>query len=148
MTDQSTYYQPDVARVAAKVMDGEAVIINLETGTYYSLRDAGSRIWELMEAARSLEEIAAVLAREYDVAQAQAAQDARALFQQLEQEQLVARIAPRPEAAEPAVVAAAARASAQGLLPYQAPALEVYRDMQDLLALDPPMPGLKDIPWK
>ncbi len=33
-------------------------------------------------------------------------------------------------------------------LPYTAPALEIFRDMQDLLALDPPMPGLSDIPWK
>jgi len=148
VTDQSPCYRPDPARIAAKVMDGEAVIINLATGTYYSLRDAGGRIWELMESARSLEQIAAVLAREYDVAPARALQDGQALFQQLEQEQLVTRIPPSPDPAERPLAAEAARPAAQCLLPYQAPSLEVYRDMQDLLALDPPMPGLRDIPWK
>jgi hypothetical protein len=27
------------------------------------------------------------------------------------------------------------------------PALNVYRDMSDLMALDPPVPGLAPIPW-
>lgn len=31
---------------------------------------------------------------------------------------------------------------------YSPPVLEVYTDMSDLLALDPPMPGLADIPWR
>jgi len=35
-----------------------------------------------------------------------------------------------------------------GKLPYEPPRLSVYRDMGDLLALDPPAPGLTDIPWK
>ena len=32
-------------------------------------------------------------------------------------------------------------------LPYESPSLNSYRDMSDLLALDPPMPGLQQIPW-
>ena len=32
-------------------------------------------------------------------------------------------------------------------LPYDAPMLTTYRDMADLLALDPPMPRLEDIVW-
>jgi hypothetical protein len=31
---------------------------------------------------------------------------------------------------------------------YEPPKLNAYRDMGDLLALDPPMPGLEDIPWE
>jgi hypothetical protein len=33
-------------------------------------------------------------------------------------------------------------------LPYELPKLNIYRDMGDLLALDPPVPGLGDTPWK
>ena len=33
-------------------------------------------------------------------------------------------------------------------LPYETPTLNIYRDMGDLLALDPPMPGLADMAWK
>ena len=34
-----------------------------------------------------------------------------------------------------------AATSATEKLPYEAPVLQVYRDMEDLLALDPPIPG-------
>ena len=30
---------------------------------------------------------------------------------------------------------------------WQAPILNIYRDMSDLMALDPPVPGLAPIPW-
>jgi hypothetical protein len=33
-------------------------------------------------------------------------------------------------------------------LPYELPKLNIYRDMGDLLALDPPVPGLGETPWK
>ena len=33
-------------------------------------------------------------------------------------------------------------------LPYTPPALNIYRDMGAMLALDPPMPRLDEIPWK
>ena len=35
-------------------------------------------------------------------------------------------------------------------LPYELPKLNIYRDMGDLLALDPPVPGLGDTPvsWR
>ena len=33
-------------------------------------------------------------------------------------------------------------------LPYESPELVVYRDMADLLALDPPVPGLEYTPWE
>jgi hypothetical protein len=36
----------------------------------------------------------------------------------------------------------------QDKLPYELPKLNIYRDMGDLLALDPPVPGLGDTPWK
>jgi hypothetical protein len=32
--------------------------------------------------------------------------------------------------------------------PYEPPQLNIYRDMGDLLALDPPTPGLEATPWK
>ena len=32
--------------------------------------------------------------------------------------------------------------------PYTVPVLNSYKDMSELLALDPPMPGLEQVPWK
>jgi len=135
-------FQPNAERVAAKVMDGEAVIIDLTTGTYYSLAEAGGRIWELIDARLPVEQAIDVITGEYAIPRERAAADLHALMSRLIDEQLIVPVAEGLAPITSAAVAAP-RPSA-----YQTPELQVYRDMQDLLALDPPMPGLGDIPWK
>jgi hypothetical protein len=49
-------------------LEGEAVILNLATGTYFGLNAVGARIWELLSAGRNLREIRATLLDEFDVA--------------------------------------------------------------------------------
>jgi hypothetical protein len=44
--------------------------------------------------------------------------------------------------------AVASPVDVDGRAPYVPPALHIYRDMGQLLALDPPTPGLMDIDWK
>lgn len=129
-------------RVAAKVMDGEAVIIDLTTGTYYSLAGVGGRAWQLLDAGVSISRTAETLAREYGTSPERAGDDLHTLVTQLIDEQLMVRATSAPSAAAelPSPTAPAGE--------YQTPELQIYRDMQDLLALDPPMPGLQDIPWK
>jgi len=128
--------------VAAKIMDGEAIIINLTNGLYYSMDNVGGVIWSLIEERRSLEDIAASIAGLYDVSPAQAQADLCRLAQELLEEKLVLvdeRAAPAPASVD---------AAPRDRKPYEAPRLQTYRDMADLLALDPPMPGLKDVPWR
>lgn len=141
MNDPQSRFRPDPERVAAQVIDGEAVIIDLISGTYFSLAESGGRVWELMEGGCSLEEISSALAREYGVDTARTRVDLGTLFRQLLDEGLVVE-----SSASGAGAAIAPRGTAPAA--YQPPTLQIYRDMQDLLALDPPMPGLKDIPWK
>jgi hypothetical protein len=128
--------------VIAKVMDGEAVIINLANGLYYSIDRAGAAMWEMIEEGHRLDDIAASITARYDVAAARAEDDVLRLAGELLREELVAMDGqgdgPRREA-EPAT---------QPRLPYEPPQLTAYRDMEELLALDPPTPGLHDIPWK
>ncbi len=140
----SDYLQPNAERVAAKVMDGEAVIIDLTTGTYYSLAGTGGRAWQLLEAGASIDNAVDTIAREYGIDRTRASDDMRALVSQLIDEQLVVP-SPTPAGSQPGEALPAASVPAGE---YHAPELQIYRDMQDLLALDPPMPGLQDIPWK
>ena len=123
--------------VAAKVIDGEAIIINLANGLYYSLAGVGAEIWTLIEDERSLGEMAAILCTRYAVRDVDVAVDLERLAKDLLDENLVA-IAPADgqPPATPAAPPVGARA-------YEAPALQIYRDMAELLALDPPMPGLQ-----
>lgn len=126
-------------KIAAKVVDGEAVIINLANGVYYSMNKVGGLIWTLIEQARSLDFIAKAVATSHDVPAAQARKDVEALAAQLIAEDLVAACdGVEAKAADPE-----APAHKQ---PYEAPVLNIYRDMEELFAIDPPMPGLHEMP--
>ena len=133
---------PKSQQVAAKVVDGEAVIINLANGVYYSMDKAGGLIWSMIEQARSLDAIADAVAAAYDVPPERARADVEQLAAQLVAEDLVAAAGDEvpAEGADPA--------PPTQKLPYETPTLNVYRDMEELLALDPPMPRLQETPWK
>ena len=49
-------------------LDGEAVILNLDAGTYYGLNAVGTRMWQLLERHGLLKPVFEELCREYDVA--------------------------------------------------------------------------------
>ena len=68
-----------------------------------------------------------------------AARDLAAVLQQLLDEKLV-RIAPAAGATAPIEAPAEKKA-------YRKPALQIFRDMEELLALDPPAPGMNQIAW-
>jgi hypothetical protein len=45
----------------------EAILINLNTGSYYSLNDTGTMFWELLDGQRSIADCARLIAGEYEV---------------------------------------------------------------------------------
>ena len=47
-------------------LDGEAVILHLESGTYFGLNSVGTRIWQLMEGDGRLTVVLEELRAEYD----------------------------------------------------------------------------------
>jgi hypothetical protein len=133
--------QPHSADVASKVLDGEAIIINLANGVYYSLDKAGGLVWEQISARHTLgETVSAVVAR-YDVSHERAQVDVERLLGELLEEKLIAPVDGEPPVIDGAPAVPASR------LAYEPPVLNIYRDMGDLLALDPPTPGL-DSPWQ
>jgi Coenzyme PQQ synthesis protein D (PqqD) len=140
MTIQSRFRARE-EEVASKVIDGEAIIINLANGVYYSMDKVGALVWDLLQTGYTLEEVIAAVTGQYEVSREQAESDVRDLVQELVQENLVV-------ASENGAAAPAQAAPGQDKLPYELPKLNIYRDMGDLLALDPPVPGLGDTPWK
>lgn len=142
----------DVARftraaddIAADVVDGEAIIINLASGAYYSLNDAGTIIWEALTVPRTIADVAALLTARFHLPPDRALSDTERFVAELCAEQLIQGPPLEARAAEPP---AAANANAAPGVPYDGPSLTKYTDMADMLALDPPLPGLKDLPWK
>jgi len=53
--------------VLFRVLDGEAIILNLETGVYFGLDEVGTRLWALITASGTLRHAVDVMAGEYDV---------------------------------------------------------------------------------
>ena len=47
-------------------LDGEAVILHLDSGTYFGLNSVGTRIWQLMEREGRLTDVLDDLRAEYD----------------------------------------------------------------------------------
>ena len=68
---------------------GEVVLLELAAGVYYSLDRVGSRIWNLLVAGRTAEEIVGELTREYEVTHEQAKVDVDRLLEDLAKNNLV-----------------------------------------------------------
>ena len=50
-----------------QMVEEEAILINLTTGSYYTLNDTGAMFWEMLDGQRSITDCAAAIAQEYEV---------------------------------------------------------------------------------
>ncbi len=142
MLGLQTRLRPNSDEVAAKVMEGEAIMINLANGIYYSMDGVGGLMWEMVEGGHSVEEIVGRVLARYQVSTEQARADVERLTKELVQEQLVLvtdEASSNGKEAPPGL---------ESKMTYESPTLNIYRDMGDLLALDPPMPEFANTPWQ
>ena len=78
-----------VERIVARRGDDAVILLDPDSGNYYTLDDVGGRIWELCDGSRSIEEIADVLAAEYDAPAEQIRADVIELLGELREGRLV-----------------------------------------------------------
>lgn len=121
-------YQPNQPFVVSELIDGEVVIMNLQTGNYFSARHTGALCWAWLETGRDPATLADGLAALYGGDPATYRADCEGFLGALVEHALV-----RPGDGLPAPAVAPPPAPAH----YQPPLLEVFADMQDLLLLDP-----------
>jgi hypothetical protein len=72
------------------VMDGEAVILNLANGVYYTLDRIGTLIWQEFVAGKTVEEIVQIICERFDGDTSVIRQDIEELLAHLKKEQLIA----------------------------------------------------------
>jgi hypothetical protein len=70
-------------------IDDEVIIMGLQTDKYYGLDAIASRIWELLEEPRSLDELVSLLREEYEVEEDICRQETLALLQDLSSQKLI-----------------------------------------------------------
>jgi coenzyme PQQ biosynthesis protein PqqD len=69
------------------------LLFNMDDGNYYSLNEVGSRIWELCDGTRSVEQIIDTLAQEYDAAKELLAQDVVEFLERFRNGKLIVEVA-------------------------------------------------------
>ena len=129
--------QLNQAEATAQILDNEVIIIRLTDGTYYSMEGVGVFIWRLVEGSNDIEEIVEAVTEHYGVDIALVRKDINNLVDMLLNERLVIY----DEAAKKKTQTDLAPDHNIDGAKYQTPLLNVYEDMNDLLALDPPSPG-------
>jgi hypothetical protein len=118
--------------VASEIIDGEAVIMNLRSGAYFSTRGSGSLLWSWIEQGIPEDVLLRALCQSFPDADGRAAPALETFLAQLLEHELIREVPlqgpmPPPEPqTRPATGA-----------PFIPPVLEVYTDMEDLLLLDP-----------
>lgn len=80
------------AGVETQVLDGAAVLVLPGEHLYFAVNRIGARIWELLAAPQSLDEIVAALAAQFDVGEEQCRREADEFLRQLAGKKLVERL--------------------------------------------------------
>jgi coenzyme PQQ synthesis protein D (PqqD) len=125
------WYRVDPRKVAHETIDGEVIMIHLLIGSYYSLDGAGADVWAQLVEGRGRDDTLALLEQRYDAEPELIAGTVDQLVKRLAEEELL-----EPATDGSRSNGAPAEASAERL-PFKAPELEKYTDMQDFLLVDP-----------
>ncbi|MBV9310915.1 MAG: PqqD family protein [Solirubrobacterales bacterium] len=118
------------SNIVHETLDGETIVIHLESGNYYSLRGSGAEIWGLLEGADSVSAICAELARRYACQEGEIQDSVERFVTAIEREGLI-----QHGNASPTNWPAEEAAETRG--PWEPPELERYGDMRDFLLVDP-----------
>lgn len=123
---QQTVLEVAAPQCVAQEFEGEVIALNLNSGTYYSLRDLGAVLWRDLAAGHSVESLAVALAGALG-----GAQPVVDLATNLQAQGL---LRPAANGAAPAETPLTAAALANGTASLT---FEAYEDMQSLFQLDP-----------
>ncbi len=120
-------------QVLHDAIDGEVIAIDLQTGTYYSMRDSAAELWELVQRAPGAtpKQLADALGGRYETEGQDVESAVTGFFERLHEEGLVSMTdGGGPAVAVPVEPNGQPRA-------FVAPKLDKFTDMQDLVLIDP-----------
>ena len=133
MTNQR--FRVNTPTVTHETIDGEAVIINLDSGNYYSLVEEGSFIWGLVEKGASASDVQNAVLQSYQGSAEDIDRGVQELLAELQQENLIVPLDGSGEVFD--LNQALLSNNGQDKPSFNPPLLNKYSDMQELLLLDP-----------
>ncbi len=126
----------DPRRVVHETIDGEAILIHMETGFYYSLDGSGSEIWEALVAGDDTDDVVRRLRMRYTAPPGTIDGAVSALAEELLRERLLDK-SPDLSTNGGTPGPAAPADTTKPVEGFQPPVLHRYVDMADFMLVDP-----------
>ena len=147
MNPSQQNWRINTAKAIHETVDGETLIINTETGAYYSTGGSGAVLWQLLGQGLDFNAIVEQFLQQDHATSA--AEDIRReisrFIGELQQEELLVedtRSQPETKAEADALPTGQATVT----LPFAAPILHKFTDMEEILLMDP-IHGVDDTGW-
>jgi len=133
----SARFSINTPHVVAETLDGEATIVDLDSGTYYALNESGSLIWDELIGGSPTSEIAGTFASTYELNDDDATRAVESLVDRLANANLIVEAGNMSQNGAGAAESSRTTSSNGSRRAYTEPELSTYTDMQELLLLDP-----------
>jgi hypothetical protein len=118
--------------VISETLGGETIIVNLASGHYFSLQGTAVDVWQGLEQGESVESIVAALKQRYEAQNGEIEAAVDKLLDDFAAAELVVM-----EANGSGGAIAALQQDLADRVPFAAPSLTKFTDMQDIILLDP-----------
>lgn len=132
-----TRFRINSPNIIHETIDLETVIVNINTGNYYSLDKIGMEIWALIEKHIPLHEIIEDISRRYKGKRTLIEQAVIRLVNELNQEDLIIKNNSETSETNSGFDYSEISGAETKKMAFEAPILHKYNDMQELLLLDP-----------
>ena len=129
-----THYRSNAPRFVDETIDGEALVMDMVKGSYYSCVGSSAFAWIALAGGVPTSELVAMLVERYGVAEVDAARDVLAFVTNLLAEEMLVE-ATQPVDAPPTCVPTSTALVPQAA--YSALVIERFNDLADLILLDP-----------
>jgi len=126
-------YKPAGLHIVHQNIVGEVIIVDLRAGTYFSLTETASFVWEALVNEFSCDEIVDEVFNVFDGSREEVEKSVNQFLEQLFAEQLIVSV----ETTDPKRSGVLNMAPPAEKRPFVKPVLQKYTDMEDILVLDP-----------
>jgi hypothetical protein len=129
-------YTVNDSQVMHDTINGEVILIHMDSGNYYSIDLVGADVWNLISNKRTTDQIVADILLRYEGETEVVDESVCTFLSQLEKEGLIVH-GETPISSSITTVNTNTPPSQDEKPTFTPPTLEIYSDMQDLLLLDP-----------
>jgi coenzyme PQQ synthesis protein D (PqqD) len=125
-------YRVNSPQVISETVGGETIIVNLASGHYFSLQGTAVDIWQGVERGEAAESIVLELEQRYEAGDGEIGAAVQKLLDDFAAAELLVA-----DANGAGTVATASSQDVGERVPFVAPSVSTFTDMQDIILLDP-----------